>query len=163
MLDHPRRLRTPRHDPHDAPTLDQASSLLLNPNFLDRQRHQGEVCFASESEQRADISGQPLSPQSRRQPAHGFLPPIHCKSMPGVISFSPCRANSRMRHYCRAPKKSACVSPVRSDGGPRDRLLKITARPHPVELRFVAVCRLVPPNPSGPKSGFALQPRELKP
>ena|SRR6516162_3382587 len=44
-----------------------------------------------------------------------------------------------------------------------DRLLKITARPHPVELRFVADCRLVPPNPSGPKSGFALQLRELKP
>jgi hypothetical protein len=33
-----------------------------------------------------------------------------------------------------------------------------TSRPHPVELRFVAVCRSVPPNPSGPKSDFALQP-----
>jgi len=37
------------------------------------------------------------------------------------------------------------------------------ARPHPGELRFVAVCRLVPPKPSGPKSDFALQPRDLKP
>src|SRR6516162_2701371 len=40
---------------------------------------------------------------------------------------------------------------------------EITARPHPVDLRCVAVCRLVLPNPSGPKSDFALQPRELKP
>src|SRR5262249_26305612 len=65
-----------------------------------------------------------------------------------------------------SPRSSAPCStgtPVRSLGGPRDRLLKITARLHPVELRFVAVCRLVPPNPSGPKSDFALQPRELKP
>jgi len=44
-----------------------------------------------------------------------------------------------------------------------DLLVALTARLHPVELRFVAVCRLVPPNPSGPKSDFALQPRELKP
>jgi site-specific DNA recombinase len=31
-----RRLRSPRHDPHHAQTLDQVSSLFLNPNFLDR-------------------------------------------------------------------------------------------------------------------------------
>ena len=31
-----RRLRPSRHDPHHAPTLDQASSFILNPNFLDR-------------------------------------------------------------------------------------------------------------------------------
>jgi LuxR family transcriptional regulator, glucitol operon activator len=30
------RLRSPRHDPHHAQTLDQVSSLFLNPNFLDR-------------------------------------------------------------------------------------------------------------------------------
>src|SRR6516164_5182317 len=34
---------------------------------------------------------------------------------------------------------------------------------HRSALRFVAVCRLLPPNPSGPKSDFALQPRGLKP
>jgi hypothetical protein len=31
-----RSLHTSRHDPHHAPTLDQASSLFVNPNFLDR-------------------------------------------------------------------------------------------------------------------------------
>src|SRR5277367_5065752 len=31
-----RRLRSPRHDPHHAQTLDQVSSLFLNLNFLDR-------------------------------------------------------------------------------------------------------------------------------
>ena len=30
------RLPSPRHDPHHAQTLDQVSSLFLNPNFLDR-------------------------------------------------------------------------------------------------------------------------------
>jgi transposase len=31
-----RCFRPPRHDPHLAPTLDQAMSVLLNPNFLDQ-------------------------------------------------------------------------------------------------------------------------------
>src|SRR5665213_3219842 len=31
-----RGVRPSRHDPHHAPTLEPATSLLLNPNFLDR-------------------------------------------------------------------------------------------------------------------------------
>jgi len=31
-----------------------------------------------------------LAPVEETAGSHGFLPPIHCKSMPGVISSSPC-------------------------------------------------------------------------
>ena len=39
----------------------------------------------------ADISGTTsIAPVEKTAGSHGFLPPIHCKSVPGVISSSPC-------------------------------------------------------------------------
>ena len=51
-----RRLRPSRHDPHHAPTLDQANSLFLNPNFLDRllDRHPPDDWLPNPSLQPAD-------------------------------------------------------------------------------------------------------------
>src|SRR5262249_62013858 len=31
-----------------------------------------------------------IAPVEKTAGSHGFLPPIHCKSVPGVISSSPC-------------------------------------------------------------------------
>ena len=52
------RLRSPRHDPHHAQTLDQVSSLFLNLNFLDRllEVAQGSYEVTSTMIKRAEIN-----------------------------------------------------------------------------------------------------------